>query len=102
MDRGDAADRLVRGVHRSEPDQIGEVIFVRGGLGPDAQIGRSMFRRVPSEELEAAVDGLIDGWLAGRLDNESFSAFTRRLSDDELGALAGLEPARVRVKEVAA
>ena len=41
-------------------------IFVRGGLGPDAQIGKALFRRVPSEELDAAVAGLIQGWLDGR------------------------------------
>ena len=34
-------------------------IFVRGGVGRDAQIGRSLFRRVPSDGLEAAVEGLV-------------------------------------------
>jgi ferredoxin-nitrite reductase len=68
-------------------------IFVRGGLGPDAAIGRPLFRRVPSEELEQAVEGLVGGWIAGRREGESFAAFATRLSDEELGALAGLEPA---------
>jgi sulfite reductase beta subunit-like hemoprotein len=76
-------------------------VFVRGGLGPDAAIGGSLFRRVPSERLEPAVEGLVRGWLAGRADGESFAAFQRRLTDDELGALAGLEPARRRVREEA-
>jgi len=71
-------------------------IFVRGGLGPDAQIGRPLFRRVLSEALDAAVEGLVHGWLDGRLEGESFAAFARRLTDDELGALAGIEPARSR------
>src|SRR5438309_296448 len=71
-------------------------IFVRGGLGPDAAIGGSLFRRVPTEGLEEAVAGLVGGWLGGRQTDESFTAFTRRLSDDELGALAGREPARAR------
>jgi ferredoxin-nitrite reductase len=74
-------------------------IFVRGGLGPDPQIGRSLFRRVPTDELDGAVEGLIAGWLEGRSDGESFSAFTRRASDEELGRLAGLEPAKTRVRE---
>jgi sulfite reductase beta subunit-like hemoprotein len=74
-------------------------IFVRGGLGPGAAIGGSLFRRVPTEGLDDAVAGLISGWLDGRLPDESFTAFTRRLTDDELGALAGLEPARKRVRE---
>jgi ferredoxin-nitrite reductase len=74
-------------------------IFVRGGLGPDAQIGRPLFRRVLSVELDAAVDGLIAGWLAARADGESFPEFARRCSDDELGALAGIAPARGRERE---
>jgi ferredoxin-nitrite reductase len=74
-------------------------IFVRGGLGPDAEIGRSLFRRVPTEELDAAVIGLVGGWLDGRQAGEGFAPFARRLTDDELGALAGLEPARRRVRD---
>src|SRR5689334_6184033 len=77
-------------------------IFVRGALGPGAQIGTSLFRRVASEQLEEAVEGLVRGWLAGRAPDETFTEFQRRSSDDELGALAGLEPARKRVREEAA
>jgi sulfite reductase beta subunit-like hemoprotein len=77
-------------------------IFARGSLGPVAEIGGSLFRRVASERLEGAVEGLVRGWLEGRLPGETFSVFQRRLSDDELGALAGLEPARKRVREEAA
>src|SRR3954452_24060584 len=76
-------------------------IFVRGGLGPGASIGRPLFRRVPTGELDAAVVGLVQGWLDGRLDGETFTAFTRRLDDDELGLLAGVEPARRREREEA-
>jgi ferredoxin-nitrite reductase len=74
-------------------------IFVRGGLGPDAAIGRPLFRRVPTEELDAAVAGLVQGWLDRRLEGESYTDFSRRLADDELGALAGREPARARERE---
>jgi ferredoxin-nitrite reductase len=74
-------------------------IFVRGSLGPVPEIGKSLFRRVASEELDTAVEGLVRGWLDGREDGETFTAFQRRLSDDELGALAGLEPAKKRVRE---
>ncbi|HET7567433.1 MAG TPA: nitrite/sulfite reductase [Gaiellaceae bacterium] len=77
-------------------------VFVRGGLGPGAAVGTSLFRRVPSELLEPAVAGLVRGWLDGRAEGESFAAFQRRLGDDELAALAGLEPARKRVREAAA
>ena len=77
-------------------------IFVRGGLGPDPAIGRPLFRRVPTDELDAAVAGLVQGWLDGRRGDEPFSGFARRLEDDELGVLAGREPARKREREEAA
>src|SRR4051794_19166437 len=77
-------------------------IFVRGSLGPAPQIGGSLFRRVPTHELEQAVEGLIRGWLAQRAAGETFTEFQRRSSDDELGAFAGLAPAKKRVREEAA
>jgi ferredoxin-nitrite reductase len=77
-------------------------IFLRGGLGPDAAIAKPVFRRVPAEELATAVEGLIGGWLDGRVAAETFRQFTDRLSNDELGALAGLEPARGREEKEAA
>jgi len=76
-------------------------IFVRGSLGPEPAIGRSLFRRVPTEELDTAVEGLIAGWLDRRAPEESFLSFTRRASDEELGQLAGREPAKVRQREEA-
>jgi len=76
-------------------------IFVRGSLGPEPAIGRSLFRRVPTEELDTAVEGLIAGWLDRRAPKESFLSFTRRASDEELGQLAGREPAKLRQREEA-
>ena len=70
-------------------------IFVRGSLGPEPEIGKPLFRRVPTDELDAAVEGLIAGWLdAARTTARRFLAFSRRSTDDELGVLAGLEPAK--------
>ncbi len=79
-------------------------VFLRGGLGPDSAIARPVFRRVPSEELDAAVEGIVQGWLDRRRADESFHAFCDRSSDEELGELAGREPARSRdeKEEVAA
>jgi sulfite reductase (ferredoxin) len=74
-------------------------IFVRGSLAPDPAIARPLFRRVPSDRLEYAVEGLVRGWLDGRGEGESFTAFQRRLSDEELGELAQLEPVRSRREE---
>jgi hypothetical protein len=43
----------------------------------------------------------VAGWLATREPGESFRAFCDRSADDELGILAGREPARAREKEAA-
>jgi sulfite reductase (ferredoxin) len=77
-------------------------ILLRGGLGPDAAIARPVFRRVPAEDLTDAVTGLLDGWLLQRDDDEAFRAFCDRVSDDELGVLAGHEPAKSRREEALA
>ena len=74
-------------------------IFLRGALGPGAAIGRPLFRRILSEELDAAVEGLIQGWLDQRVEGESFTDFCRRASDEELGGLAGVQPAKQRERE---
>jgi ferredoxin-nitrite reductase len=76
-------------------------IFVRGSLGPSPEIGKSIFRRIDSDKLDVAVEGLVRGWLEGRNDGETFTEFQRRLTNDELGELAGLEPARSRRDEAA-
>jgi ferredoxin-nitrite reductase len=76
-------------------------VFLRGGLGPRAAIARPVFRRVPTEELDGTVDRLVSGWLGMRRDGEDFRAFCDRMSDAELGILAGRDPAPVREKEAA-
>lgn len=68
-------------------------IFVRGGRDV---IGTSLFRRVASSALDAAVEGLVRGWLEHAVDGESFTDFQRRLTDEELGELAALEPVAKR------
>jgi hypothetical protein len=50
-----------------------------------------VFRRVPTEELDDVVVGLVRGWVAGRRADETFRAYCDRRSDDELAALAGRE-----------
>ena len=71
-------------------------VLLRGALGPNAAIGRPVFRRVPTEELDEMVAGLIVGWLDRRRGSESFRSFCDRHTDDELGVLIGREPARSR------
>ena len=77
-------------------------VFMRGSLGNGSAIGRPLFRRVPTEDLDRAVIGLVGGWLELREAGESFTAFSRRLADEQLGELAGLEPVKARVREEAA
>jgi ferredoxin-nitrite reductase len=71
-------------------------VYLRGGLGAGAAIGRALFRRVPTDELDGVVGGLVAGWLDGRQPDESFQGFADRLTDAELGALVGREPAAAR------
>lgn len=77
-------------------------VYLRGALGPRAAIARPVFRRVPTQELDGVVHGLVGGWLEGRASGESLRAFFDRTSDEELGVLAGREPARSRREEAAA
>ncbi len=77
-------------------------IYLRGGLGAEPAIGRPLFRRVPATELHATVEGLVAGWLERRRPEESFAAFARRASDEELAELAGRPAAERREKEEAA
>jgi ferredoxin-nitrite reductase len=69
-------------------------VLLRGALGPRAAIARPVFRRVPSEELDGVVAALVGGWLERREPGESFRDFCDRTSDEELGGIAGREPAR--------
>jgi ferredoxin-nitrite reductase len=74
-------------------------IYLRGGLDHEASIGRAVFRRVPTVEIDDVAERLIQGWLDERADAEPFRTFLQRKTDEELGALAGREPARSRGKE---
>jgi ferredoxin-nitrite reductase len=77
-------------------------IYVRGALGAEAAIGRPLFRRVPSEDLDDVVGGLVGGWLERRRPNEAFPTFATRSSDEELAALAGVPAAPRKDREAEA
>ena len=62
-------------------------IYLRGGLGEHAEIGRPLLRRVPSEEAAAYVERLVGAYLSERQSDESFQAFAQRKSDEELIAI---------------
>jgi len=80
----------------------GSRVVRRRGLGPQAAIARPVFRRVPTEELDETVERLLSGWLTTRREKEDFRSFCDRTSDEELGTLAGREPARTREEREAA
>jgi ferredoxin-nitrite reductase len=73
-------------------------VYLRGSLDRPAVIARPVFRRVPTDELDQAVVGLVEGWVAARGEGESFRTFVDRTDDFELGRLAQREPAKVREK----
>ena len=76
-------------------------VYLRGGLDRPAAIARPVFRRVPTDELDAVVAGLVDGWLGARQPDETFRSFCERSGDDELAGFAGRDAAPARRKEAA-
>ena len=70
-------------------------IYLRGGLGENAEIGRPLLRRVPTEEASAYVERLVGAYLNERQNGESFQAFAKRKSDEELISIGTGQPAPV-------
>jgi ferredoxin-nitrite reductase len=66
-------------------------VYLRGGLGDQAEIGRPLLRRVAAEEAPAVVERLVGAYLAERTPGESFQAYAHRKSDEELIAIGGVE-----------
>jgi sulfite reductase beta subunit-like hemoprotein len=62
-------------------------IYLRGGLGEHAEIGRPLLRRVPAEQAGEHVERLVAAYLAERTPDESFQAFAKRKTDEELVAI---------------
>jgi ferredoxin-nitrite reductase len=62
-------------------------VYLRGGLGESAEIGRPLLRRVPAEEAAGTVERLVAAYLSERTDGESFQSYAKRKSDEELVAI---------------
>ncbi|NOZ26721.1 MAG: nitrite/sulfite reductase [Chloroflexi bacterium] len=62
-------------------------IYLRGGLGRNAAIGRPIIRRVPADQVHLYVERLIRSYLTGRRDGESIQEFFARHTDEELIAI---------------
>src|SRR6202035_890593 len=67
-------------------------LFLRGGLGRDAAIGRPVLRRVPGETVHLVIAALFRAYLERRQAGERIQQFFTRCSDEELIALAGAPP----------
>lgn len=66
-------------------------LFLRGGLGRAAAIGRPVLRRVPGDVVHLVMENLFRSYLAGRAgEGESVQGFFSRHADEELTAMAGI------------
>jgi ferredoxin-nitrite reductase len=70
-------------------------IYLRGGLGENAEIGRPLLRRVPTAEAPAYVERLVGAYLAERQEGESFQSFAKRKTDEELISIGTGQPVAV-------
>jgi ferredoxin-nitrite reductase len=77
-----------------EADPVeGYHIVVGGGFGPNAALGRELYRDVVAEQAPGTVLRILKAYLAHRASrDESFLAFARRHEIDTLKALAEAEP----------
>lgn len=53
-------------------------ILVGGGFGPDAALGREIYRDVKADAAPQTVERMLKGYLTNRSDGETFLTFTRR------------------------
>ena len=74
-------------------------IFLRGGQGAEASIGRPLVRRVPTDVVTEHVRRLVDAYLRERQPGESYRAFFERKGDAELVAIAAGSGLRAEVTE---
>jgi ferredoxin-nitrite reductase len=69
-------------------------VVVGGGFGPDARIGREVYRDVTAPDAPRTVERMLKAYLAHRAsDAESFLAFARRQDTDTLRAMFDSEAA---------
>ena len=67
-------------------------ILIGGGFGPQAAIGRELFRDVTADEAPATVARILQAYLAHRAGpDESFLAFARRHEIEEFRAMTQVE-----------
>lgn len=72
-------------------------LFLRGGLGAHAAIGRPVLKRVPGTEVHLVIERLFRAYLDGRGEGERIQQFFTRHSDEELSALGMAQEAAMAV-----
>ena len=77
-------------VQEGEADPVeGYHVTIGGGFGPDAALGRELYRDIKAEDTPQIVERILKAYLAHRASpEESFIAFARRHEIDALKALA--------------
>ncbi len=69
-------------------------ILVGGGFGPNAALGRELYRDVIAEDAPRAVERILRAYLTHRASqDERFLAFSRRFEIDALKAMTEREAA---------
>jgi len=63
-------------------------IFLRGGQGAEANIGRPLIRRVPKDIVTGYVERLVGAYLGERGPGETYRQYFERKSDEDLNAIA--------------
>ena len=67
-------------------------IYVGGGFGPDAALGREIYRDVKAQDAPRAVERMLKGYLAHRASpDETFLVFSRRHEVEALKAMFAAE-----------
>jgi len=70
-----------------EAEVEGYHIFLGGGSGAEAKLGREIYRSIPADEMPQCIEAILRGFLAHRASGESFHAFANRHSVAELVGL---------------
>ena len=78
-----------------EADPVeGYHVLIGGGFGPQAAIGRELYRDVTADAVPGTIERILKAYLAHRAaPDESFLAFARRHEIDALKAMTALEAA---------
>jgi len=73
-------------------DQVeGYHIYIGGGFGPAAALGREIYRDVKAEDAPRTIERMLKGYVAHREPDESFLAFSRRHEIDSLKQIFAAE-----------